>query len=287
MCGNIGFVLSESPSISNQPTVRISSSKRIGKKLYAVAGIIAILVIAIALLIPRGVATIPLSVNYTVGEKMTYNMIETITTEQIQGATSIDSTVNVEVIDFDGEHYTLNYTVTAVLNHQHPMSISYIAKVNKTGYASYFRAGGTQQLLYNMSSNPVLSAVLNKPEVKLGDTWQIPLSTGGTNVSVKGDLTVTFVGIQDMTVPAGTYRVFRIDFSSNNISINITIPTPYNTSIQSTVEMSLSGQTYLEYGTCRQIKQTMQMQCSSQIGDSKISYSISSQMILVKHMAPQ
>ena len=286
MCGNIGSVSSENLSKSNQPTVRISSSKGIGKKLYAIAGIIVILVIVITLLIPQGAATIPLSVKYTVGEKMTYDMIETITTEQIQGIMGINSTVNVEVVDFDGEHYTLNYTVTAVLNHQHPMSISYIARVNKTGYTTYFHTGKTQQLLYNMSSNPVLSAVLNKPEVKVGDAWQIPLSTGETNVSVKGDLTVTFVGIQDMTVPAGTYRVFRIDFSSNNIRINITIPTPYNTSIQNTVEMSLSGQTYLEYGTCRQIKYSIQINSSSKMRDSEIRCSISSQMILVKHIAP-
>lgn len=295
MYSNDSSVPSENPSTPNQPAVRTSGSKRFGKKFYAIAGIITIAVIAIALLIPQGAATIPLSVNYTVGEKMIYSITDTITgqinnndrTDSYNtGTTSFNYTVNVDVVDFDGEYYTLNHTLTAMLNHQHPMSLSFIEKVNKTGYTSYFSTEGTLQLLSNKSSNPFLSALLNKPEVKVGDTWQIPLSTDNTNVSITGDMTITFRGIQDITVPAGTYKVFRIDFSSNNLSMNLTIPTTSNTSIQSTMEMSISGQTYLEYRTCRQIESDTQINSSYQIGDLKTSYSLSSQMVLVQHITP-
>jgi hypothetical protein len=48
-------------------------SKRFGKKLYVVAAIVAVAVIAVALLIPQGAATIPLNVDYEVGEKMVYD----------------------------------------------------------------------------------------------------------------------------------------------------------------------------------------------------------------------
>jgi hypothetical protein len=99
-------------------------------------------------------------------------------------------------------------------------------------------------------------------------------------------LTITFGGIQDITVSADTYKVFRIDFSSNNLSMNVNIPTTSNTSIQNTMEMGISGQTYLEYGTCRQIESNIQINSSSKIGDLKTSYSLSAQMQLVQHITP-
>ncbi|MDH5376663.1 MAG: DUF3108 domain-containing protein, partial [Candidatus Bathyarchaeota archaeon] len=279
-----------------------SRFRRFGKKLYAVAAIVVIAVIATALLTPRGAAIIPLTVNYTVGEKMIYNSTETVTIQAYNTTIAADqmgptpntiicnSTETVEVVDFDGEYYTLNHTMTLILEQWDPISMSLVEKVNKTGFSSYFFSVGTQQLVFNASSDPFssysfISALLARPEVKVGDTWQVPMSTGNSSFGITGNLTVTFGGIQDITVPAGTYEVFKIDFSSNNLSMNLNVPpNATGTNIFTTMNMSISGQKYLEYKTCREIESNIEMTHSYQIGELNVYCNCSSQTKLVQHL---
>jgi hypothetical protein len=262
-----------------------------------------IAVIATALLTPRGIAIIPLTVNYTVGEKMIYNSTETMTTQvgnttiaagQMEPTPSTiicNSTESVEVIDFDGEYYTLNHTVTLIMEQWSPISFSFVEIVNKTGFSSYFSSVGTQQLVFNASSDPLssysfISALLARPEVKVGDTWQVPMSTGNSSFAcMHGNLTVTFGGIQDITVPAGTYEVFKIDFSSNNLSMSLNFPAnATGTNVPTTLNMSISGQKYLEYKTCREIESNIEMTHSYQVGELNFYCSCSSQRKLVEHL---
>ena len=299
MRGKVNSVPSETPSAPSQPALRTSGIKRFGKKLYAVAAIVVIAVIAIALLIPQGAATIPLSVEYTVGEKMVYNTTETVTFQpddtemstdqsgQIPNTIDINSTDIAEVLDFDGEYYTLNRTITGTLGHT-PVSISFIERVNKTGYTGHFLPGATEQVMTsNMSDNPFVTALLDKPEVKVGDTWQVPLSSGNSKVSITGVLTIKFGGIQDITVPAGTYRVFKIDFSSSDFTMSAKLSTSANSTIAPfTTKISVSGQVYIEYGTCRQIQSNMQMVSSTQAVGASATISTSAQTTLVQHIKP-
>jgi hypothetical protein len=288
-------VPSETPSAPSQPALRTSGSKRFGKKLYAVAAIVAVAVIAVALLVPQGAATIPLGVEYTVGEKMVYNTIETVTTQTANSSlppegpweTSINSTEIVEVTDFDGEYYSLNHTITAKLGNT-PVSVSYIEKMNKTGYTGYFRLEGTEEVLVsNMSTDPFASVLLDKPEVKVGDTWQVPVNSGNSNVSVTGEMTITFGGIQNITVPAGTYEVFKVDTVSN-LTMSIKYPTSGNyTNPPFKINMVISGQTYIEYGTCRRIESTTQtIQRPAQATGTSTTISISAKTTLVQHIKP-
>jgi hypothetical protein len=262
-----------------------------------------IAVIATALLTPRGIAIIPLSVNYTVGEKMIYNRAETVTIQiyntttaagqmgPIPGTTSYNSTESVEVVDFDGEYYTLNHTVALIMDQWSPISMSFVEIVNKTGFSSYFSSVGTQQVVFNASSDPLssysfISALLARPEVKVGDTWQVPMSTGNPSFAcMHGNLTVKFGGIQDITVPAGTYEVFKIDFSSNNLSMSFNFPpNATSTNIPTTINMSISGQKYLEYKTCREIETSIEMTHSYQIGELNYYCNCSSQTKLMQHL---
>lgn len=252
-------------------------------------------VIAVALLVPQGAATIPLGVEYTVGEKMIYNTIETITTQmansslppEYPGETNINSTEIVEVLDFDGEYYILNHTITATIGHM-PVSTSFIEKVNKTGYTGYFRLEGTEEVLTsNMSTDPFATVLLDKPEVKVGDSWQVPVNSGNSNISITGEMTITFGGIQNIMVPAGTYEVFKVDTVSN-LTMSIKLPTSGNyTSPPFTVNMTISGRTYIEYGTCRRIESSMQIiQSPAQAAGTSATISISAKTTLVQHIKP-
>jgi hypothetical protein len=260
----------ENPNSPDQPALHSAGLKRFGKKLYAITfALIAVVIIAIALLIPQGAASIPLNVNYTVGEKMIYNTAITGTFEvynstspsmmgQPPNNVSVNAKQSIEVTDFDGEYYTLNHTTTMMLNDK-PFSFSTLEKMNKTGYSAYiFNLGNTTQEIPNTSitSNSYLTQLLNKPEVKVGDSINVPSSMGLT-----GDLTITFRGIEDLTVPAGTYKVFRIDMTSNNLNMSFH-PSIGNSSINvpTTINMNIdmNYQVYMEYGTMRLIKSTMQ-----------------------------
>jgi hypothetical protein len=280
-------VPSETPS--EQPTVPAPSRKRFGKKLYAAIAVAVVAVIVIALLIPQGAAIIPLSVEYTVGERMVYDATQTIAMQMSNstiGASlglgsnntlTMDSTTTVDVVDFDGEAYTLNYTSTMELLGK-PVSFSYLEKVNKTGYTTILFSGATEALAPSVGSqDPVLTGILGKPQVKVGDTWEIPINPNNASIGITGSLVLTFKGIQDITVPAGTYKVFRVDMTSKDIGMQ--------TSAVSTT-MSVNGEYYVEFETGRQIENNMQMTIQSQVMGVDTSITMSASTTLAQHTLP-
>jgi len=275
------------------------ASKKSIKKLYAAAAIVAVAVIVGALLIPQGTA-IPLNVDYTVGEKMVYDTTLTMSMQGydstlgsgLMGQSPFNMSVNaqqtIEVIDFDGEYYTLNQTTTMTLAGM-PFSYSVLQKMNKTGYSTYIFNLGDAELSVpdtNYASNSYLTQLLSKSEVKVGDSITIPFPGSLSNMGVTGDLTMTFRGIEDLTVPAGTYKVFRVDITSNDLSMN------YGSSMSAiglnsaSMNLDMNYQMYMEYGTLRQIKSAMQESVSLQSSAMNYTMVLSMDMILSQHIKP-
>jgi hypothetical protein len=280
----------------------MAGSRRLGKKLYITIGVIVALVtISLALLVPQGGAAIPLNVDYTVGEKMVYDSTITSSFDNSASATgsnalmpkntTIDSQQTIEVTSFDGEYYTLNHTMTMNLNNK-PISFSMIEKMNKTGYSAYLlNLGSSQQEIPNngLTSTSYLAQLLNQPEVKVGDSVNVPFPTGNSSLGITGGLKMTFKGIEDLTVPAGTYKVFRIDITSNDLKMNYQSPlsglsnfTPANI----TISMDMNYQIYIEYGTMRQIKASMQESVSTQSATMNYGMNMSMDMTLIEHTKP-
>ncbi len=295
----------ESPSSIGQENISSAPKRRLsGRKIYfMIFAIIAILVLAGTLLIPQGAASIPLNVNYIVGEKMVYDATMTSSfqygnstlpkgiTPQLPNNTSIDMQQTIEVTGFDGEYYTLNHTITLSTNSK-PLSISLIEKMNKTGYSAYLLdLGSTQQEIPNdgVTSISYLAQLLSKPEVKVGDSVEVPFPSGNSTIGITGDLTMTFKGIQDLTVPAGTFKVFRIDITSNNLKMNYNSPLgslSYFTPANMTISLDMNSQMYIEYGTMRQIKSNMQETVSMQSSTLNYGMSTNMDMTLLEYIAP-
>jgi len=181
------------------------------------------------LLIPQGAASIQLRVNYAVGEKMAYITIMTGTFESYNSTSSSQSISPnnftssasdiIEVVDFDGEYYTLNHTMA--LNGMQT-SFSMLEKMSKTGFSSYvFNLGSTTQEAPNngATSSSFLAQLLSKPEVKVGDTITVPYPSI-SGIATTGDLKITFKGYEDISTPAGTFRVFKVEMTSKNVSIH-------------------------------------------------------------------
>ncbi len=293
----------ELPS-ANEQTISSTPVKRrwLGKKFFSLVAITAVAIIGIALFVPLGQSVIPLNVDYTVGEKMVYD--STITASYDNSAlatgsstimpknTTINSQQTIEVTGFDGEYYTLNHTMTMNNLNNKPISVSIIEKMNKTGYSTYLlNLGSTQQEIPNngLTSTSYLAQLLNQPEVKVGDSVNVPFPTGNSSLGITGGLKMTFKGIQDLTVPAGTYKVFRIDITSNDLRMNYHSPlsgmsnfTPANI----TISMDMNYQIYMEYGTMRQIKASMQESVSTQSATLNYAMNMSMDMTLIEHTKP-
>jgi hypothetical protein len=279
--------------------------KRFGKKLYVILAVIAIAIIAAAFFIPQGTtATIPLSVDYAVGEKMVYDSTITMTIDSGNlGAllnhnstepktTNIDSQQTIEVMSFEGENYLLNHTTTMTALGR-PFSYSMTEKMNKTGYSTYLlNMGGTETEVSptSVTSDSYLAQLLSRPEVKVGDSINVPYpSLPSSSIQTTGDLTIKFNDVQDLTVAAGTYKVFRIDITSNNLKMTMNTPqTNSNVVLPSTTTMNLdlNFQIYLEYGTMRQIKSTMQESTSYDSSLINMSITMSMDTTLTQHIKP-
>jgi hypothetical protein len=274
---------SETPPPAEQPASLPPPSKRSRKKIYAVLGIVAVVTVASALvfafLVPQSSGTIiPLSYNFTVGDTMTYNVTANETT---MGRNSVSiMTLNMDIVSFDGENYTINETFSVSL--LGPQSYSLTEKMNKTGYftityISGLPAGMNQT---NSAGNGPLGfgTFFLKGQARVGETWQVPMGLSNlANIGPPGNLTYKFGDIQNITVPAGTYKVFRIDVSGSNLTMSSTMA-----GVSFSMNMSLSGQEYLEYGTCRPIDFNLQESASSQSGGQNSTMTSYIQMILAQ-----
>jgi cell division protein FtsL len=213
--------------------------------------------------------TIPLSYSYTVGDYMTYNITTTVIqfgqnmsgnpvgTPAVQTQTG---TINMDVISFDGENYTINETASMQLASL-PISFTIMEKINKTGYVTILSGpfATFNSMLAGLNSP---GTFFQKDEAKVGETWQFPISEfGNLSFGLTGNFTFTFGSIQNITVPAGTYRVFSLDVSGSNLTMSSSVA-----GVSCFVQASCIGHEYLEYGTCRLIDSSFQENISYQTG---------------------
>ncbi len=263
-----GSAASEAPPTSlppEQPTAQAPSKKRFGKKLYitiAAIAAIAVILVASVLLIPQGTAdVISLGVQYSAGEKLTYDVTNSMSTQTGNSSSNVSSqsTLTVDVVSFDGQTYTLNYT-SVTSEGGYSMTSSQVIAVKSSEMVTVLALLPvglqlTDLALNSTSTSPVMSAAFDQSQAKVGDTWQVPLNTEASSSVPPTNLTVTFKDIQSLTVPAGTYKVFRIDFSATQ-----------NSTPLSDESLNLSGQSYLEYGTCKQIQSNLQVTIPFNVG---------------------
>ncbi len=250
-------------AIPEKPTIQ--AKKRFGKKVYiAISAIVIIAVIVVAvLLVPPGNAdVITLGVHYSPGEKLTY-AITTSTSSQYGNTStnlSAQSTLTIEVISLNGDTYNLNYTTTSS-SLGYSFTTSRQMEVKQTDIVNLLTLlpVALQQYTTN-STSPMETAVFNQTTAKVGDTWQIPLNIPGSN-STQMEITVKFVDIQNLAVKAGTFKVFRIDFSQTNPNVQ-----QNSKNLPLNLNYAVSGTSYLEFGTSKQIQSTLELTMTSLLG---------------------
>lgn len=252
---------------SNLPNYKPSEPQPNGKKhdrkLYAsIAGLVVVLIVLAALFIPQGAGSpLELNLNYKVGDHMVYDTTNKVTNQIVNTSLSLpgitnnqsfNSTITLDIIGSDADNYSVNETIVPVPNlFSHPLP-PITLNVSKSSFYNNFMAPGGPLIFYNTSSNSTISAYLAQPTVKVGDIWKIPVNTGNASLGLTGEVTLTFAEMQDLTVPAGTFKTMRIEVTSNTLSLHsdgssiIKIPNG--------MTLQLNGTSYIEQGTCRLIK---------------------------------
>ena len=290
--------LADLPPTIEPPKLQVRKDRRLGKRLYILIGVIvALLTITVAFLVPQAFGTaIALSLNYTVGEKMVYTTTNTVTNQMSNTSINMEtnpisdsynSTSSYEILSFDGETYTIKLKVTSEINGK-TLSIPLTTNISKTNYYKDFLSiGGAPQFFSNVSGNPTLASYFAKTQVNVGETWQFPVSTGNSSLGVTGELTISYGEIQELTVPAGTYKVFIVEISSNALIMHVSADNGIisGTMLDNT-ELQISGKIFLEYGTCRLVKSAVTQECTFQATGISGKTIIASEKILVEHTKP-
>ena len=246
---------------------------RFGRKL--VIGLVTIAIIATASIImftqflpgARGEA-VTLELNYSVGEKMTYEInmtMETMDTEVLQ-----EATLEMEVQGFDGENYTIRQTMTVELQ-----EFSFTVKMNKTGYIVEYIELPLEQELYSFLPVPGFGSYFTKEEVRVGESWEIPFDMELPGIDFEGTISYELSEITSLTVPAGTYETLKINIEGSNLHME---------GKDFHVTWNINGNIYLEKATCRLVDLRFDQSMTTTAMDQTISMEMVMQMQLTEHL---
>ena len=114
----------------------------------------------------------------------------------------------------------------------------------------------------------MLELLTEKAQARVADSWRIPYES--SNAEASGNLIITFYGFENLTVPAGTYNVFKVGIRSDNVNVHYTVS---RNGFEANVAEDFNIQIYFEYGSLRQIKYDAQ-------GSISIESSVESQSFL-------
>lgn len=231
----------------------MKSSRR---KWYAIVSAVAVATILLASFIvaPPG-EILDLRLNYTIGERMVYEFTETVVNRWVnisnpQPATDTRSYVlALDIVNQTGASYILNQTQAPALAQLENSQPELCNESRNPLYSAVIPPGGPL-IFFNASNSPTLGPYLEETSVRTGDVWTLPLNSANASLGLTGTVTVAFAGIEEVTVPAGTYKAVRIEITSSTLTVNPDSDTPY----QKGMTLQFNATTYLEQGTCRLIK---------------------------------
>jgi hypothetical protein len=191
---------------------RKETEPKLSVKPYLVVILVLIVVVASTFalnqsLVPNNNVPVPEDGVHIVGEKMNYK--QTVMYEIDDGTRSFDYTLAVEVVGFDGEHYTLEHKKWGAL--YSTLSSSYTTKTDLEGNTIQFEDFPVEpdDPFYLF---PVYGTEVPFPneDVDVGESWQIPIDTEREGVIVDATINYTLSEITTVTVPTGTYEVLKI-----------------------------------------------------------------------------
>ncbi|MBN1358347.1 hypothetical protein JW988_06210 [Candidatus Bathyarchaeota archaeon] len=258
----------DSPAPRRQPIGQAPSNKRFRKKLHVTAAAIIIITVVTAtiFLVPSSEAEIiSLGVHYVPGEKLTYDITISASSQIGKSSTNFTTqiTLTVEVLSINEDTYTLKYT-TASSMADNSTSTSYLMNVKEADIINLLTLLPVafqqypEYAEYANSGSPIETAFFNQSEAKVGDTWRIP-ATCAVTATPEAEIIVKFVTIQNLEVKAGNFKVFKIEFTRTSSQ-------QIQNQFDNLEYVGVSGESYLEFGSCKQIQSTVQFNMTTSLG---------------------
>lgn len=143
--------------------------RRFGKKSYVLTAVLLVTLVIFAFMLSNySAATVPLSLNYQVGEKMVYATTSTNAAQRYNqtnnipntSTSSINSTLIINVIEFDGSTYSVNNTyLTEIYGKLYNGTLT--QQLTTTDYVNNFLIGDAARLLYNMTGSKFVESSLH------------------------------------------------------------------------------------------------------------------------------
>jgi hypothetical protein len=270
-----------SNELSNLPEPEDETFKPKGRtKRYLLIGILLVAIIAVASIISVtqflpsvSGELVSVGMNYEIGEKMTYNIKTTV--ELMTMPISSEYTLQMEILNFDGENYTIKQTMTI-----EQQEFSYTMKINKMGQIVEYNESAVEMdeafsSLFDMSG---YGAQFTSDEVRVGESWEIPIDITEEGISLQGTLSYMLSEITTVTVPAGTYDVLKIEAEISDLQTTTSIE---ELNMQTTSNMD--GYALLEKDSCMLIEFTLQQVTTVTAMGETSSIKTNMQMQLVEH----
>lgn len=250
------------------------------RKFYAgISGLaVALLLLASAIAAPPG-ENVDLPLSYDVGECMVYEKTEVIV-NRLQNTSAPELP---EAIDTDSFNSTITQEVTNQTDWGYIIRVNGEAtNVSSNPLLSTLLPAGSPLIFWNASNNPMLSAYLEEISVKTGEVWTLPLDCANASLGLTGQVIVAFAGIEEVTVPAGTYRAVRIEVTSSVLTVNPDGGTPY----QKGMTLQFNATTYLEQSTCRLIKTELSQETHLNTSEIDAIATVHIEETLIQHKKP-
>jgi hypothetical protein len=243
------------------------------RKTSLILGLVIITIIAVASIYAFsqspsfGVGATELRLDYNVGEKMTYEI--TVGMQMFDTMVSETVTLEMEVQNFDGENYTVGYTILAGTD-----ETSFTLKLNETGHIvenSELPDDLDETFSYFLGV-PAFGSYFTGEKVSVGESWEIPFDF--PEIDLKGKMIFVITETSKVNVPAGTYDVLKIGTESSGLSMEAE-------DVQ--VNLEINGFLSLEKDTCRLVDLDLNLTLETVLENQTTSIDMDIELTLINH----
>ena len=265
---------------SSPETQEEAVKPKAGTRRYLLVGLLLVAIVATASIVTVNQFLpsvsgdlVSVGMNYEVGEKMTYEIKTTV--EMLNMPISSEYTLQMEVLSFDGENYTIKQTMTI-----EQQEFSYTMKINRMGQMVEYNESAVEideafSSLFGVSG---YGAQFTSDEVRVGESWEIPINITEEAINIQGTLSYMLSEIATVTVPAGTYDVLKIEAEISDMQSSTSIG-----ELDMQTVSNMNGYALLEKDSCMLIELNMDQVTTMLAMGETTSMATNLQMQLVEH----
>lgn len=250
------------------------------RKLCLIIGVVVVVVAALGTWSILPGEAVSLVVSYTKGEKLTYEV--TMTMKMGEVSQTIEMILTMEVLDVEDGVYTIKQTMTIAEMDQ---AFSFTMKFDETGQVLDVEGlpSEAQQTFSSFTGIPGCGMYFPKDRARVKDSWDTPIDIRTGEFNLTGTIHNRITETRKLTVPAGTYDVFKLEIPRSELTATYEPPAELDMASPIQMDMTISGYEFFEKGTCLTIQANFDQTFTVSFGGQTMTMSVTMQMKLVEH----